>query len=94
MRAALPPTDEGHPSHQFYTYAQCIEMNLAYAHRMLKAREKGLETFTLGPKKDDTAFSPTYFPRLPQGSLIRSAAILCVEFGDSEIGAAPRRFGK
>jgi hypothetical protein len=62
----------------FFERRECIEMNLAFAHAMLAARERGQESFTLGPKIDDTPLVGAYFPPQPTQSFMSSSAATCV----------------
>jgi hypothetical protein len=62
----------------FYNRTQCIEMNLAFAHAMLAARERGQESFTIGPKVDDTPLVGAYIERQLQYSPMSSGAAACL----------------
>lgn len=61
----------------FFDRRECVEMNLAFAHAMLSARERGEEQFTIGAKIDNTVILPTHFPKQPTQSLISSSAATC-----------------
>src|ERR1700721_2861541 len=62
----------------FFERRECIEMNLAFAKAMLSARERGQESFTIGPKVDDTPLVGAYFPAQPTQSFMSSSAATCV----------------
>ena len=53
-------------------------MNLAFAHAMLSARERGQESFTLGPKIDDTPLVGAHIERQLQYSPMSSSANACL----------------
>jgi len=71
-------------NYPYFTREQAIDMNVAFAHAMIAARDAGLERFTLGPKKDFTGFIPTHFERAVSSTLIRSSGALCAEMGSGE----------
>jgi hypothetical protein len=62
----------------FFERRECIEMNLAFARAMLAARERGRESFTLGPKIDDTPLVGAYIERQLQYSPMSSSANACL----------------
>jgi hypothetical protein len=61
-----------------------IEMNLAFARAMLRARRCGDEQFSIGVVKDHTPMVPVYYPREPRLSLMSSSAQDCAESGMAE----------
>ena len=65
-----------------FTYEQCRAMNVAFAERMLSARAKGLEHFTIGPIKDPTPTRYVRFDPPEHFSHCGSSAGLCAEEGD------------
>lgn len=63
----------------FFERRECIEMNLAFAKAMLSARERGQESFTIGPKVDDTPLVGAYIERQLQYSPMSSGAAACLD---------------
>lgn len=74
----------------YWTRADIVAMNLAFADAMLAARKRGLEHFSLGPVVDDSAFFPQHFEVAPRLSYISSSAALCDEASDAGHMAATR----
>ena len=71
-----------------FSYEQAREMNIAFAHAMIAAREAGLESRannTYGPKLDNAPFMPTHFERSPLMSVMTSSAALCADDCDNTV---------
>ena len=65
----------------FFSYKECIAMNLAFFKALKTAVQRGGESkrnFTYGPKVDHTVLFPTKFPIQPTQSLMSSSAATCV----------------
>lgn len=89
--AGRPKADDpGHGGAALFTYERVMEMNVAFAMAMLNARDAGLESFTLGPKKNRSGCNAAHFAPQPCMSLITSSAQACVEAPDPT--SMPTRF--
>ena len=81
------PTSEdyGVGGEPYFSYDDCMSMNVSFAKAMLKARTRGLEKFTLGPMPPPTTdFNPVYIDRPPHRSGMGSCAADCAEHGLAE----------
>ena len=71
-----------------FSYKQAREMNLAFAHAMIRAREAGLESrenVSYGPRVDRTPFTPTHVERQLRFSGMTSSAAVCADDCDSRV---------
>jgi hypothetical protein len=62
----------------FFDRRECISMNLKFAKAMLSARDRGEESFTIGPKVDHTPLVGAYVERQLQFSPMSSGAAACL----------------
>jgi hypothetical protein len=62
----------------FFDRRECIQMNLNFADAMLRARSRGEEHFTIGPKVDHTPLVGAHFDRPLRHSPMSSSANACL----------------
>lgn len=62
-----------------FTRKELIKQNMAFSLAMLKARNRGLEHFTVGTVVDDSAFFPVRYHPDPRFSSVSSSAGMCAD---------------
>jgi hypothetical protein len=90
QHAQVPPDDEGHPAHAFYSRAELMNMHAKFCRAMINARKAGKEKFTIGmvTNDDDRDLVPTPFSRIQRGSEMGSSASMMAD--DAPMGGYAR----